>query len=64
MAQLLFVILIVAAAIYAINDYHTSSEENHEEIDPQHVPRQVEQEINKALLEGVQRNRDAVEASE
>ena len=64
MAQLLIVILVVAAVIYALNTYHASSEENRNEIDPQHVPRQVEQEINKALSEGVQRNREAVEASE
>jgi len=64
MAQLLIVILIVAAAIYALNDYHASSEENRGEIDPQHVPRQVEQEVNKILLEGVQRTRDATQESE
>ncbi|MDH3379765.1 MAG: hypothetical protein OEQ39_22810 [Gammaproteobacteria bacterium] len=64
MAQLLIVILIIAAAIYALNEYNASSEENREEIDPQHVPRQVEQEVNKLILEGAQRTRDATQQSE
>lgn len=64
MAQLLILIVIVAAGIFAVNSYYTNSKDERQEIDPQHVPRQIEQEVNKLILEGIQRKRDATQESE
>jgi len=63
MQSILIIVVIIAAAAYFLNQQSGQSEDP-EKVNPQALPQQVEQEVNEALQQGVDRLKKADEAIE
>ncbi|MDH3694739.1 MAG: hypothetical protein OER96_09240 [Gammaproteobacteria bacterium] len=61
MKSILIIVVIVAAVLYFVNQQYGASSDP-EKINPQALPQQVEQEVNEALQQSVDRLKKADEA--
>ncbi len=58
MQSILTIVVIVAAAVYFLNQQYGQSDDP-EKVNPQALPQQVEQEVNEALQQGVDKLKKA-----